>query len=311
MRPFHFAADHARALLIAGLAAALLLPGPAQAMRPWLPEIVAGLLFLAALRVGAKAALGTLSDARPALAAVFGFQCLAPLCAAAAAWAGGWLDTPLAAAVILTLCAPPVTAAPHFAVMTGHDPAPALRLLTAGTALLPLTALPSLALLPGLGAPEAAAAALKLFLVIGLTAAAAFVLRALLLPEPSQSALKTLDGAAAVALAAAVMPLMSAVGPALRHDLGGLAFWLCAAFALNLGLQILFFTFTRRTRAGAGLGGAAVPFSIAAGNRNVALFFAALAPEITGPLLLFIGCYQAPMYLTPVIMRRLYRRPGG
>lgn len=278
-------------------------------MRPWLPEIVAGLLFLAALRIGAKAALGTFADVRPTLTAVFGFQCVMPVCAAGVAWAGGWLDTPVAAAVILVLSAPSVTASPHFAVMMGYGPAPALRLLIAGTALLPLTVLPSLALLPALGATEDVfRAALKLLAVIGLTVAAAFLLRALLFRAPSKSTLKALDGFAAVSLAVAVLPLMSAVGPALREDQGALLFWLGVVFVLNLGCQIGFFLLARRTGVAARLGAAAVPFSIVAGNRNVALFFTALAPEITGPLLLFIGCYQAPMYLTPVIMQRLYGR---
>ena len=49
-----------------------------------------------------------------------------------------------------------------------------------------------------------------------------------------------------------------------------------------------------------------VPISIVAGNRNIALFLVALPAEITNPLLIFIGCYQVPMYLTPILMRRLY-----
>jgi arsenite transporter len=32
----------------------------------------------------------------------------------------------------------------------------------------------------------------------------------------------------------------------------------------------------------------------------------ALPAGITDPLLLFIGCYQIPMYLTPILMKPLY-----
>lgn len=53
---------------------------------------------------------------------------------------------------------------------------------------------------------------------------------------------------------------------------------------------------------------AAVPLSIIAGNRNIALFFVALSDEVTAPLLIFIGCYQIPMYLTPILMKPLHAR---
>ena len=48
--------------------------------------------------------------------------------------------------------------------------------------------------------------------------------------------------------------------------------------------------------------------AITAGNRNIALFLVALPPETTDALLLFIGCYQVPMYLTPLLMTRFYAR---
>ena len=52
----------------------------------------------------------------------------------------------------------------------------------------------------------------------------------------------------------------------------------------------------------------AVGFAVSAGNRNIALFLA--APAGSGHRsddLLFIGCYQVPMYLTPLLLRRFYR----
>ena len=52
----------------------------------------------------------------------------------------------------------------------------------------------------------------------------------------------------------------------------------------------------------------AAPLAIVAGNRNIALFLTALPSTITDPLLLFIGCYQVPMFLTPIMLNRLYRR---
>jgi hypothetical protein len=71
--------------------------------------------------------------------------------------------------------------------------------------------------------------------------------------------------------------------------------------AINFGLQILCHRMIRHRPD-------AVPVSIIAGNRNIALFLVALPASVTDPLLLFIGCYQVPMYLTPILLRRLYSR---
>ena len=51
----------------------------------------------------------------------------------------------------------------------------------------------------------------------------------------------------------------------------------------------------------------AVPLAVIAGNRNIALFLTALPVAVTDPLLLFIGCYQIPMYLTPILLGRFFR----
>ena len=48
------------------------------------------------------------------------------------------------------------------------------------------------------------------------------------------------------------------------------------------------------------------PMAIGAGNRNIALFLVALPAEVMAPLMIFVGCWQLPMYLTPMLLRRLY-----
>ena len=104
-------------------------------------------------------------------------------------------------------------------------------------------------------------------------------------------------------MAAMVIALMSSVGPAIRSEPGQLAAALLAVFASNFGLQILIVLALR----GPAPEGVIAPFGIVAGNRNIALFLIALPASVTDPLLLFIGCYQIPMYLTPVLLARLYR----
>ncbi|WP_296765628.1 hypothetical protein [Sediminimonas sp.] len=298
MAALMWTARHGRLALVAGLLAGLALPGLAQVLRDWLAPMVALLLFLTALRIGARAATGSLAQARGALGASLVLQLGLPLAAAGVLAALGVLQTPLALALVLMLAAPPVAGVPSFTLMMGHDPAPGLRLLIVGTALLPLTVLPVLWVLPALGsAGGVLAAAGRLLLVIAGATAAGFALRRALPRLRTPRATEALDGLTALALAVIVIGLMSAVTPALADDPLRVLWWLCAAVVANLGLQLLAHMAT---------GGRVVALSVAAGNRSIALFLVALPPEMMAPLLLFIGCYQLPMFLTPFVMKRLY-----
>ena len=184
--------------------------------------------------------------------------------------------------------------------MLGYDFVSAMRLLILGTALLPLTVLPVFWLAPGLGGTtEVIKAALRLTFVIAICVTIAFILRRRFFPNPTEATIQALDGLAALTLAIIVIGLMSAVGPVLRSDPSSLIFWLALAFALNFGAQfITYLALKSRPHA--------VPVSVIAGNRNIALFLVGLPASITDPVLIFIGCYQVPMYLTPLLMRRFY-----
>ncbi|PWK55440.1 hypothetical protein [Silicimonas algicola] len=295
--PLHLAARHGRLLLVAGLLAGLTLPALASEVRDVLPALVGGILFLAALRIGPRAALGNLGDIRRTLALSAVFQLVLPLTALGLATALGVADRPLALGLILMLTAPSITGSPNFSALMGYDPAPPMRLLALGTALFPLTALPILWGLPTLGDPsEVIAAALRLLVVIFGATGAGFALRALL-PPLAPDRIRALDGLSAIALAVLVVGLMSALGPALLDTPARVLGWLAIATAANLGLQVAAWAL-----------GLKPGESLVAGNRNIALFLVALPPETTAPLLIFIGCYQVPMYLTPYLMAPLYNR---
>ncbi|MEO1452482.1 MAG: hypothetical protein AAFV31_01555 [Pseudomonadota bacterium] len=288
-----------RACLIAGLVAGLALPDVAQALRPWIGPLIALLLVVTGIRVGAKAAFGNLGDLRPTLTRIALFQMALPLAALGLFATTGLLTLPLALAVALMLAAPSVTGAPNFAIMVGHDPAPGMRILVLGTALFPLTALPVLIVLNpgGAGALGALNLSLGLLLAILASVGTGFAIRRL---RPTLgSAQATLDGIAALLLAIVVVGLMSAIGPLLRTDPGTLALWLAAAFAVNFGLVLATLLATRSKD---------IATAIYAGNRNIALFLIVLPESVAAPLMIFIGCYQIPMYLTPVLLARL--RPG-
>lgn len=297
-----FIARHGKLGLIAGLVGGLALPGVAAMMRPWIPELVAFLLFLTAFRIGPVDAAGKLNDLTRTARAVLILQLALPLGFLMLLKLTGLPMTPLALAAALVLAAPSVTGSANFTILLGHDPAPALRLLILGTALLPLTAIPVFWFLPEFGDLAAVlAAALRLLAVILAAAGLGFALRHWRARHLSEINRRAVDGLTVIALAVVVVALMSAIRPALAERPADLAFWLAAAFGINFGAQLLCFTFLRATGRPD-----PVPTSIVAGNRNFALFLVALPPEATDPLLIFLGCYQFPMYLTPTLMRRLY-----
>lgn len=300
---FTLAARHGRLLLVAGLIVGVAAPSLALAMKPWLGVLVTLLLFLAALRIGPRGAIGAGRDLPATALLVMVFQLALPLAAIALFSLVGSLGTLTTSALVLMLSASAISGSPNLTILLDHDPAPALRLLIVGTGLLPLTVVPVFWLLPELGTPgDVAIAAGRLLAVIGFAAGLAFAIRATVLRQPSQDVLNALDGMSAIAMAVVVVGLMSAVGPALTGAPADLLYWLAVVFAANFGLQIVTTLVMRRTP----LAADAAPVAVTAGNRNIALFLVALPASVTDPLLLFIGCYQIPMYLTPLMLHRFY-----
>jgi arsenite transporter len=202
------------------------------------------------------------------------------------------------------LAAAPLSGSPNLTILTGFDPAPALRLVVLGTALLPVTVLPVFWLMPGIEDTASVLASVgRLLGVILAAAAAAAAVRMTLFRAPGPDAVAALDGLSAIAMAVVVVALMSAIGPMLAAAPGAVAYWVAIAFAVNFGLQIAAGIILRGRIAPDLL----VPLSIVAGNRNIALFLVSVPEQMADRLLLFIGCYQIPMYLTPLLLRRFYR----
>lgn len=292
-----YIARHGRWCLVLGLLGGLLLPGLAQTLKPYLPELIALLLFVSALRIGPKAAWGELGDMRKTVGLALIYQLAAPLAALAVLALIGLANTPVGLVIVLVLAAPSVTGAPNFTIMMNKDPAPPMRLLLVGTALFPVTVIPVLLALPAIptlsGVLEGA---LRLLLVIALAVGAAFTLRRG--RDLSNETRSALDGTAAILLGIVVIGLMSAVNPTLRDAPQTLLLWLGFALLLNFGLQLAAHQLLSRG------GKDQTGLAIISGNRNIALFLVALPEDIVAQILIFIGCYQVPMYLTPIIMRR-------
>ena len=299
----HYLARHARFVLIAGLAAGIATPSLASFMSGYLKAIIAPLLFLTALRIGPRQALGSMRELGQSLAGVALFQLLLPITLALAFRVGGFSGA-LANALVLTTAAAPLAGSPNLTLMTGNDPAPALRQLIVGTALVPLTVMPVFLVFPIVGDMGAVlASTARLIMLIAGAAGLAFLVRTWWLRELSPSQFVALDGFSALLMALAVIALMSAIAPAYASAPSSLAVNLIAAFAVNISLQIGVYLAMKRL----GVCRGRVALAIAAGNRNIMLFLAVLPASTVEPVMLFMACAQIPMYLTPLLLGPLYR----
>jgi len=301
-------ARHGQFLLLGGLAVGIALPGFAQAMRPMIVPLILIMLFFAAARVGPAGLRAGRHGLGTALVFCLVMQMAMPLLGIAVLEAGGWLGTAFGLGLVLILAGAPITGTPGLTLLVGAQPASALRQVIIGTALLPLTVLPVFWLVPVFPDPGAVIVAAGTLMLYIFLSGGSGILAHRVWPGlgTSDAARAGLDSGIAITMGLIVIGLMSAVGPAL-FDASG-TFWLLlfGLGALNFTLQALS-AFALRGRVarhdGAGM-------AVSAGNRNLVLFLGVLPPETIEPMLLLVGAFQVPMYLTPMVMRPLYRRLG-
>ncbi len=294
------AATYARPVLVTGLLAGVALPDLAGLLSGWIPEMVVLLLFLGALRLSPDDLLKLRTGLPAALALVLVLQLALPMTILALAFLLNAATAPLTLALVLLTCAPPIVSSPNIATMMGLSAPTAMQMMILGTVLLPVTALPVFWFMPMLGSSDQIiGAVLRLMITIVLAGGGAILLRRVFLPTPGARLIRQLDGLSALALAVFVIALMPAVSGSIANNTGTFGFWLFVAFAANFGAQAAML--------GVGRGPVGGARALVAGNRNISLFFVALPQDLTAPLLLFLGCYQLPMLLTPVLLPRLYR----
>lgn len=308
IRLFKLCAEQSRILLITGLLAGIGLPGLATAMAPYLPEMVAILLVITAFRIGHRNAFGALSDLRWSLPAVLVLQVALPLSLAGLLWAAGVIQTPLALALLLATSAPTLSGGASLAIILRQDPARMMQILILGTAVFPLTILVVFTLVPIVSAQaELIAVGFRALAVILGAAAVGFALRARLLPKPTEAETRAIDGAAVLFFSVIVIGLMAGLGPVMREAPMDALLWLIAAFVLSFGVQALTVALLSKSA----LAHVTGPLALSAGNRNIALFLVALPAEVVAPVMVFVACWQVPMYLTPILLKRLYAIASG
>ena len=120
-------ARHGRLVLVLGLALDALAPPLAEALAPYIFEMIALLLFLAALRVDLRAAFPGRRSRPRSLAITALMQLALPVAAILALRALGASGTTLRIGLVLVLAAPPLTGSPGLTILAGGDPTPALR----------------------------------------------------------------------------------------------------------------------------------------------------------------------------------------
>ncbi len=278
----------------------------ATVIQPHIDIFIAFLLFTACLRVGPRQAFGAMKDVRTSLVLTFVLQIVLPLSILFFVWLSG-SDHPLIFALIFLTAAPALSGSPHLVALLGFNSAPALRQLVVGTAVLPLTVIPVFFLLPQLvSLAEIIESSFRLMIVIFLAAIVAFSIRLTILKEMDNIGRSRLDGTSVILLMVVVIGLMGAIQTEFVKDPANLMLTLGVATAANFGFQILATLVLIRISEKEN----AVPIGLIAGNRNIALFLTALPATTTDSLLLFIACYQIPMFLTPIAMRRFYRSFG-
>lgn len=293
---------HGRWVLVAGLCLGIALPSLARIMAQAIVPLVGFILFLAALRLGPLSALPGRQALPRTLLTILSAQLLPPMLAAAALGAVGWLDTPAGIGTVLVLAGAPISGVPGLALLCGADAATTMRQLGLGTALLPLTALPVFHVLPIFPEPQMVLlGVLRLLLLIAVAGTCAGLLRRLFPALTRSAAASPVEGLMTLAMGLVVIGLMSAVGPALLVLDPSLFGLLALAFALHGGLAAIVWSTTRRRLPAA----QAAALAITSSNRNLAIFLASLPSDSLAELLLFVGCFQVPIYLTPLILPRL------
>lgn len=283
------------------------MPGLAGFLRDQLTLLILALLFFAALRIDPRTIELNRATLGHDLAVAAALQVFAPAVVLAVVFVAGWTGA-YATILVLIASGSPITGTPPIALMLGLSGPAALRLLVLGTLVLPVTSAVPLHLVFGPSAGlDLLEPALRLAAIIAVSVGGAALVRSGLLRRLSAEADQALGGVTAILLAVFVLALMDAIQPALLARPGEVAAALVFTCLVCFGLQVAAaLTYAAvKPRSGAGYAGA---IGLAAGNRNIALFLAALPAAQMDPLMVLVGCYQIPMYLTPMVMRPVYAR---
>ena len=290
-------------LLAVGIFGGVVSPGLARAFKGVVTPTVLTMMTLVLLRVDLA---GTLAHLRRPVR-VGGMVAFLLLACPALTWlvaAPMRLDAGITAGLVIFATGCAATSSPAFARMVGLDPELSLAVTLATTFLVPLTAPPLALLLLGVDLSIGTGAFMaRLGMVVGLPMLLSLALRRALGRERLARWADAVDGLLVWLVVSYGFAVMDGLGARMAADPGWVAQALVAAFAVDYGLNLVtagaFAPFGARAAATAGL---------MSGNRNMALYLAVL-PAATDPrVALFFGICQFPLFLSPFLLRPLYRR---
>jgi BASS family bile acid:Na+ symporter len=294
-------------LLAVGIFGGLLIPPLAHAMRWFIAPNVVCMMTLVLLRVDVAATIAHLR--RPArLAAIVAFQLLVCPLVAWIAVSPGLLDPGIAAGVVIFATGCAQTSGAAFARLVGLDPDLTLVATLLTTLLVPLTAPPLSYTLAGVDlAITMGGFMARLALVVGLPLCLSVAIRALAGEARLRPLGPAVDGALVWLVVFYGFAVMDGLVPRLIADPAWVAQAALVGFIENFGLNALttlVFTapplrWARRSAASAGL---------MSGNRNMALYLAILPAAADPRIGLFFSISQFPLFLSPFLLRGVYRR---
>jgi len=294
---------HAAIVLAVGVFAGLALPEAAAVMRPLLPPSVAGLLYLALLRIDWEELARHVS--RPLIA---GLLCIWLLLAVPVLV---WLDvnllgveSGLATALILAAACPPIVSGPAMALLLRLDAPLMLVSVVSASLLAPFTIVAVSSWLVGMDLHiDTLELFLRLAVLIGGCVLAALLTRRFLGPARLGRWKSPLDVASIVLLLIFAVAIMAGVTDLAGRDPWHVLFFVVAAFAANILLQLL------GTFAASAMGRrSALTVGFASGNRNMGLLLAVLPAGAAPDAMLFFAVGQLPIYILPALLGPLYRR---
>lgn len=297
---------NARWALAIGAVAALFTGPISGALRPLLPVFLVVLYGLAFMRIDPVAVL---RDAlRPAaairnLAICAAMMIAAPVILFAAAMALTASPEIVSSLVYLGV-SPSIASAAALAFFMRADAALALQVTVLSGFLAPLLGPLIATALLGAAAPvDAATLSLRLGAILGVAITLALILRRALTPQRIDRHAGVMDGLASLTLILFLIPLFDGVGAQILAA-PTLALGVLALVSIaNVGFQVISAHLAKRWLDNP----QASALGVLMGNRNVSLYVAALPPD---PFFtLFVALYQYPMYLTPLVVRRML--PGA
>ena len=290
-------------LLAVGIFGGVLIPPLAEALRWFTPPNVVMMMTLVLLRVDVAGTFAHLRrPGRVALLAAFQLL-VCPVLAWLVARPLG-LDLGVLDGVVIFATGCAATSSPAFARLVGLDPDLSLVVSLVTTLLVPLTAPPMALLLLGVDLSLSVPAFMgRLMLIVGVPLLLSLGVRRVIGPARLADWGPAVDGALVWLVVIYGFAVMDGVAARIANDPAWVAQALLAAFAVDYGLNLVtagvFAALGRQVALSAGL---------MSGNRNMALYLAVLPAAADPRIALFFGLCQFPLFLSPFLLRPVYRR---